>query len=405
MFIRPPLVWEVRASPPRTNCPVTLVLPEEEPRAVSPLAKKRSPKRRIDFKNDEQKQPTDPSLTENGCEDGTTSWADMVKNGYQRSNNSTSRHNIVKGKENDDNALSKQKKHHENSSKDTSDSSSVQSSSSNNKEINTPVKLNKETDQCCTEVRGLDVTRESSAIAEVKNFYNKISPCCDNKALSSEFSGTVVDTTNIKEDEGWEVVSRSRGKPSRKVFSKVQSVASTGYTFPISNDVSNYTSEVDKGSCKQSHDKNGHNNLGSHGDVDPDHNDVEVDHHVNHRVNHHHSDIDPDYHYSDIDPHHHHSDIDPDYHYNDIDPDHHYSDIDPDNVDFDHHSDNDLVDTKNYSADDKWECQDTIVVKDNDLIGEDSNENVLQETIDSDVDTDRAVSPYLQVSVTDQKIF
>ena len=369
MFIRPPLVWEVRASPPRTNCPVTLVLPEEEPRAVSPLAKKRSPMRRIDFKNDEQKQPpTDPSLTE----DGTTSWADMVKNGYQRSNNTTSTHNIVKSKENDDNALSKHKKHHEYKENYNSNGSSIQVF---NKENN---KFKKETDQSCTEVHGLDATRESSAIAEVKNFH---SPCCDDKALSSEFSGTVVDTMNTKEDEGWEVVSRSRGKPSRKGFSKVQS---TGHTFPIPNDVNNYTSEVEKGSCKQSHDKIGHDDFGSHDDVDPDHSDVESDHHVN-RLD---GNIDPDYHHSDIDP-----DQNAQYHHHE-------------NADFDHHSDNDPVDTKNYCAGDKWECQDMTIITDYDLTGEDSNE-VLQEAIDSslsDNDTDRAVSPYLQVSVSDRKI-
>ena len=374
MFIRPPLVWEVRASPPRTNCPVTLVLPDEEPRVVSPLAKKRSPKRRINFKNDEQKQPTDPSLTKNSCEDGMTSWADMVKNGYQRSNNTSCTHS--KSKENDDITLSKQRKHREYKENSNSDSSSVHGS---NKDNNTPVNFNKETDQCCTEVCGLDVTRESSAIGGVS------SPCFDNKTLSSEFSGTVMDTMNMKEDEGWEVVSRSRGKPSRRGFSKVQSVAPTGHTF-VPNDVSNYTSEVEKGSCKQSH---GHGDFGSHGDVDPNHNDIEDDHHVDR----HDDNIDPDRHHSDIDPNRHHlSDIDPDQH-----AQHHF-----DNGDFDH-SDSDPVDNKNYCA---GERQELTIVIDNNLTGEDNNE-MLQEAIDgslSDVDTDRAVSPYLQVSGSDRKI-
>ena len=381
MFIRPPLVWEVRASPPRTNCPVTLVLPEEEPRAVSPLAKKRSPKRRIDFKNDEQKQPAEPSLNKNSCEDGMTSWADMVRNGYQRSNDTSSTHN--KSKENDNITLSKQRKHREYKENSNSDSSSVQGPS---KENNIPVKFNKETDQCCTEEHGLDVTREGTAIGEV---CNKMSPYSDNKTLSSEFSGTVMDTMNMKEDEGWEVVSRSRGKPSRRGYSKVQSVASTGHTF-IPNDVTNYTSEVEKGSCKQSHDKNGHDDFGSHGDVDPDHNVIEADHHVDR----HNDNIDPDHHHSDIDPNHRLSDIDPDHH-SGIDLDqhaqHHF-----DNADFDH-SDNDPVDDKNYCA---GECQELTIITDNDLTGEDSNE-MLQEAIDgslSDIDTDRAVSPYLQVS-------
>lgn len=361
------------------------MLPEEEPRAVSPLAKKRSPRRRINFKNDEQKQPTDPSLTKNSCEDGMTSWADMVKNGYQRSNNTSCTHN--KSKENDDITLSKQRKHREYKENSDSISSSMQGSS---KENNTPVKFNRETDQCCTEVRGLDVTRESSAVGEV---CNKTSPCPDNKTLSSEFSETVVDTMNMKEDEGWEVVSRSRGKPFKKGFSKVQSVASTSHTF-IPNDVSNYTSEVEKGSCKQSHDKNGYDDFGSHGDVDPDHNDIEAEHHVDH----HDGNIDPD---SDIDPNRHHlSNVDPDRH-SGIDPDqhaqHHF-----DNADFDH-SRNDPIDIKDYCA---GERQELTIVTDNDLTGEDSNE-VLQEGIDSslsDIETDRAVSPYLQVSVSDRKI-
>ena len=373
MFIRPPLVWEVRASPPRTNCPVTLVLPEEEPRAVSPLAKKRSPKRRIDFRNDEKKQSTGP-VTESSSEDGATSWADMVKNGYQRSNNARS---IVKGKENDENAPTKQNKHYdyhrEHYGRDISYSSTVQGSTSNKENTAILSKYSKEADQCCTESCGSDVARKNSAIT---SFHGTMSPCPDKTALSVE-SGTMEDTASIPEDEGWEVVSRSRGKPSRKGFSKIHSVACGSiHTFPVPNDISNCTDEVECGSCKQNYD---HDGLGSYGDVVSDHNDnlhVTEDDNV---------DIEDD-----IDHDHDRSCIDLDHH-----PQNHNSDNDDDDNhdgnDFDHNDYDDPVDTENYCVGNNWQSMTDI--KENN--SEDNHENM---AVNSGIDAVRAISPYLQVS-------
>lgn len=330
------------------------MLPEEEPRAVSPLAKKRSPKRRIEFKSDEQKRSIGPPLSENSSDDGATSWADMVKNGYQRPSNTNGAHNIVKSKENDNNSLSKQKKHidhKESSNKSTSDSSVE------NYTAVISSKLNKETN---IELGGLDATQESSnssfssTAAEVINFHNKMSPCCDKKSL---------DAANMEEDEGWEVVSRSRGKPSRKGFCKVQSTISTAYTFPISSDVSNYASEEEKESYKQSHDENDHDTVdlgchgdgnapGSHGDGDPDHDDIDPDHH---------DDIDPQ---QQVQHHHGNGDNDPD-------------------------------DAENFCGGDKWWHQDKAVVKDSDIADEENRE---VDSLVSNIDIDRVISPDLQVS-------
>ena len=386
MFIRPPLVWEVRASPPRTNCPVTLVLPEEEPRAVSPLAKKRSPKRRIDFRNDEKKQSTG-QVTESSSEDGATSWADMVKNGYQRSNNAC---NIVKGKESDENTLTKQNKHYdyhrEQSGRDTSNYSTVQGSTSNKENTAVVSKYNKETDQCCTEACGSDVSRENSAGT---SFHGTMSPCSGKTALSGE-SGIMVDTASMPEDEGWEVVSRCRGKPSRKGFSKIYSVAfGSIHTFPVPNDVSNCTGEVESGSCKQNYD---YDDLGSHGDVGSDLNDVKdnlhvaVDDNVDTE-----GDIDHDHNCHRIDLDHHtrnynsgNDDFD---HNNDDDPNHYENDFDHNDDD-----DDDPVDAeKNYCISDNWQSMTDI--KEND--SEDNHENM---EVDSNIGTVRAISPYFQVS-------
>jgi len=345
------------------------VLPEE-PRTVSPLAKKRSPKRHIDFKNDECGQSTDPLLTETG--DGVTSWADMVRNGYQRPNN------VAKS---NDNSLNKQKKHNdykESFNKDTSDNSNVHSSNSS-REGNCN-KCNKETNKCCTEVH-VETTKESCnnyTITEVSDFHHKLS---NKSTLGSEFPGTVVKD----DDEGWEVVSRNRGKPSRRGSYKVQSAMSTVHTFPISSDVSNYADEEEKGSCEHNYgndhliyeddhdnydnidlDYHGDNDHVSHSDSDPDHNTIDPDHHVDH----------------------HDGNIIPDHHDGNIIPDHHYNNIDHDNA-------------ENYCGSDNQQFQSNIIVKGNDPADEDNNENSLQRVIGtsaSNVDTDRADSPYMQVS-------
>ena len=370
-------MWEVRASPPRTNCPVTLVLPEE-PRAVSPLAKKRSPKRRIDFKDEEQ---TGPSLIENASDDGATSWADMVRNGYQRSTSSV--HNIAKSKENDENTINKQKRH------STSDSSFVKASrSTNSSKENNSRKFNKEADQIGIEVHGLDTTKKSSTSHTITEV-NKSSPCSDRKASGSEFSEAVVDSTIMKEDEGWEVVSRSRGRPSKKQFYKHQSsLSSSTHTFSVSGDAS----EEEKESLKQSH---------GNRDVTYDHDNIDdLDFHVD--IDSHH-DSDPNYHVDDcdsnIDPDHYSGDIDIDYHIDchdsDLDPDHHadHGDIDSDQYS-QHHEDN------TNSDDTKWQHHNKTVMIENELAGEDNDENSLQGADGSSMSNvvmDTAVSPYAQV--------
>lgn len=305
------------------------MLPEEEPRAVSPLAKKRSPKRRIDFRNHEQQKSP---LTD----EGTTSWADMVRNGYQRSNSNTNSM-LVKCKENDDNNLSKQKKQNDNKNKDTNN---VQGSNNSNSSTNSS-RFNKQADQCCTEV---EVTRErstssNSTITEVTNSHNNLSPCSDKKEiLHKELSETII---NAREDEGWEVVSRSRGKPSRKSVSKVQSAASTTHTFAVSNDIHNLCTD--------------------------DHCDVDLDCHGNNDHKDDNSDAD------------HHTDQ-----YDDkFDPDRH-GNIDPENSD-------------NYCGGDN---SGKVVAKDDDSVGEENNEKSIQGATDSstsNVDTERAISSYTQV--------
>ena len=336
------------------------------------MAKKRSPKRRIDFKDDEPKQSIGQPLSENNSDDGTASWADMVKNGYQRPNNTSGTHGIVKSKENDNN-LSKHKRyndHKENTSKDN-----IENSKNN---------------QGYIEVCGSDVTQESlnssfsSTITEVTNLQCKMA---DKKAPSSEFSGMVVDATNMEEDEGWEVVSRSRGRPSRRGFYKVQSATSAAYGFPVSSDVSR---EEKKGLCKQSHGKSHY-----------DHRNIDLDYHVdNNDPGGSHDDSNPDHVNIDTD-HHHDGNSDPDCYF-----DHHDDNIDPDqlvqnlhdNTDSDHHGDNDPDDAEDYCDDDEWQHQ---VVKESDLADEDNIEIILQRGDDNSVsmvDNNRVVTPDIQVS-------
>lgn len=321
------------------------MLPEEDSRATSPLVKKRSPKRRIDFKNDDQNQSTSLPLTKNSSDDGALSWADMVKNGYQRSTS-------------DDNSTSKQKRCNENSSKDVLDSSSVRASNNSSRENTSIVssKFNKETNQCCTETQGLDITRKSSNSSNSST----ITELTDRKASCSECLETVVDPMNMNEDEGWEVVSRNRGKLSKKGFYKVYPAVSSAYNFPVS-DISNDHNE-EKESC---HDDNDNVDLDCHIDNDPG-------------VDHHHSNIDPD----------HDGNIDSFQHVK-----HHH-----DYTDYDQHGNVDPNDAGNYN----WQHQSkTDVKEDNDVANEDDSVNSLQRTVNSTASSvviNRAVSPYTQVS-------
>ena len=326
---------------------------------MSPLVKKRSPKRRIDFKNDEQQQSIDQQFPENSSEDGATSWADMVKNGYQRAD---SKHGIAKSKENSSNSSSKQKNQKENSGKNTPD---------NNNMGNSTTKLNKEASYCYTEACEVEESSNSSfsSIITAAEVPKQASARSEKKPPSCEFSGAVVDATNMEEDEGWEVVSRSRGKPGRKGFYKIQSALSTAYSFTITSDMSDYAT-TEKGSCKQNHGKYNQGNIdlednsdpGSHGDDNSDHRSVDSDHHE--------SNIDPDQHIQ-----HSHGNNDSDCH----------SDNDPENVKYCHDGDN-------------WQNQDTTVVKDNDLVDE---EGILQRVDGSSVNsinTGRVISPDIHVS-------
>ena len=345
------------------------MLPEEEPRAVSPLVKKRSPKRRIDFKNDERQQSIDRQFPENSSDDGATSWADMVKNGYQRPNNSSSMHSIAKSKENSSNSLTKQKKQNdqkENSGRNTPDSSMQNSTTVSNK-------LNKEVSHCYTEACEMEENSNSpfsSTVAgEVPNLYKQTSTSSDKRPPSCEFSGAVVHATSMEEDEGWEVVSRSRGKPGRKGFYKIQSALSTAYSFTVTSDMSDYATE-EKGLCNQNHGKSNQRNVdlddnnepGGHGDGNSDHSNVDSDHH--------HSNIDPDQHAQ-----HHH-----------------------DNNDSDCHGDGVPEDAKICHDGDNWQHQDIKAAKDNDIA---DKEDILQRGDSSSINnisTSRVISPDIQVS-------
>ena len=335
------------------------MLPEEEPRAVSPLVKKRSPKRCIDFKNDDQQQSTDRQFPESSSDDGATSWADMVKNGYQRPD---SKHSIAKSKENNSSSSSKQRKHNDqkaNSGKNTPDSSIIE---------NSTTQLNKETSYCYTEACEVEESSNSSfsstiTAVEVANLHKQTSARSEKKPLSCEFSGAVVDATNMEEeDEGWEVVSRSRGKPGRKGFYKIQSAISTAYSVTVTSDISDYVTE-EKGLCKQFHGKNNQGNIDLDDNSDPG--DGNFDH-------------------SSVDSDHHESNIDPDQHIQ-----HRHG-----NRDSDCHSDNDPENVKTFRDDDNWQDQDKTVVKVNDLADE---EGILQRA-DNNINTGRVISPDIHVS-------
>jgi len=227
-------VWEVRASPPRTNCPVTLVLQNEEPRAVSPLTKKnRNPKRRIDFKDEEQVKA---STVDNNNNIGAASWADMVRNGHHRISQSSSgtsspplfQQNATESKEN-----GAKKEIKERGSKET-----FRGGVYRNKKNNTgkDYKENSITDLSCKtsstnsiyqSVMSTNETARHSTAETTQN--SRKSSTNSEKNLSTETSLLDEDIAREHEDdEGWEVVSRGRGKPVRKGYNRVHTMVTAG---------------------------------------------------------------------------------------------------------------------------------------------------------------------------------
>lgn len=236
-------MWEVRASPPRTNCPVTLLLQSEEPRAVSPLTKKnRNPKRRIDFKDDEQ---VETSTVDNGA----ASWADMVRNGHQRVAQSSSgassppllQRNTIDNKEN-----GAKKEIKESSSKETSrgavyrnkkDSTGKDCTENNITDISHKTFSSNNTHQSVKPRTNSKISNETACHSTVETTQNsRKSSANSDKNLSTETSSLDEDIArkHLKDeendDEGWEVVSRGRGKPVKKGYNRVHTMATAGIT-------------------------------------------------------------------------------------------------------------------------------------------------------------------------------
>ena len=278
-------MWEVRASPPRTNCPVTLLLQNEEPRAVSPLTKKnRDPKRRIDFKDDKQVEMSTPD------NNGTASWADMVRNGHRRvsqsssgaSSPSLSQRNTIDSKDN-----GAKKENRERSSKEMSlgavcrnktDTSGKDSKESSIADLSHKTSSSNSTYQSVKSSTSSKILDETTHHSVIEN--SRKSSVNSDKKLSTETSSLEedIDREHLKEDnddEGWEVVSRGRGKPLRKPYNRVQSVATAGPTdYNDDGDDKNFSIKEKRSECVDLDD----------GESKVNHDDDQVDYDVNEDV-------------------------------------------------------------------------------------------------------------------------
>jgi len=215
---RPPLVWEVRASPPRTNCPVTLLLQNEDPKIVSPLTKKkRNPKRCIDFKD--EKSSADSN--------GTASWADMVRNGHQKSNSeasspSISQRNTVNSKE----SVAKKENMERTSKGNYRNRLHKDSKESSITDLSCKTSSSSDTYQYTTSSTTSKL-HEEAAHHSMTNQNSRKSSADSDQILTAELED---DTSEQFEgdDEGWEVVSRGRGKPLRKGNHRVHPTEQSG---------------------------------------------------------------------------------------------------------------------------------------------------------------------------------
>ena len=243
-------MWEVRASPPRTNCPVTLLLQSEEPRAVSPLTKKnRNPKRRIDFKDDEQ---VETSTVDNG----TASWADMVRNGHQRVAQSSSRassppmsqRNTIDSKENGAKKEIKERGTSRGAVYRNKKDSTGKDCTENITDISHKTFSSNNTHQSVKPRTDSKISNETACHSTVETNQNsRKSSANSDKNLSTETSSLDEDIAreHLKDEEnneGWEVVSRGRGKPVRKGYNRVHTMTSAGIT---ERSIADYDDQID----------------------------------------------------------------------------------------------------------------------------------------------------------------